>query len=108
MSKIIPVNLIEFSEAFNDVDRYMDIWDWLVSNGHILVSVVDQNSRLFYEVATVLGEEEAIVQLNIAAPSFTTDDLEHIDNNVGLFQAFNWGKTPQGAAYWHHIYKHNT
>ena len=24
-----PISLIDYSEAFHDVGRYMDIWEWL-------------------------------------------------------------------------------
>ena len=29
-----PISLVDYSKAFHDVDRYMDIWDWLVYNGN--------------------------------------------------------------------------
>ena len=32
-----PISLVDYSEAFHDVDRYMDIWDWLVYNGYVVV-----------------------------------------------------------------------
>ena len=31
------ISLVDYSEAFHDVDRYMDIWDWLVYNGYVVV-----------------------------------------------------------------------
>ena len=32
-----PISLVDYSEAFYGVDRYMDIWDWLVYNGYVIV-----------------------------------------------------------------------
>ena len=33
-----PISLIDFKNCFDDVDgkRLMDIWDWLVYNGHVI------------------------------------------------------------------------
>ena len=31
------ISLVDYSEAFHDVDRCMDIWDWLVYNGYVVV-----------------------------------------------------------------------
>ena len=33
-----PISLIDFKNYFDDVDseRLMDIWDWLVYNGHVI------------------------------------------------------------------------
>ena len=33
-----PIRLIDFKNCFDDVDskRRMDIWDWLVYNGHVI------------------------------------------------------------------------
>jgi len=35
--QVEAISLIDYSEAFHDVDRYMDIWDWLVYNGYVIV-----------------------------------------------------------------------
>lgn len=34
---IEEISLIDFKEAFSDVERHMDIWDWLVYNGYVIV-----------------------------------------------------------------------
>lgn len=37
MEDIEQISLIDFKEAFGDVERHMDIWDWLVYNGYVTV-----------------------------------------------------------------------
>lgn len=34
---VVRISLIDFESAFEDVERRMDIWDWLVYNGHVVV-----------------------------------------------------------------------
>ena len=37
MEEVVHISLVDFESAFEDVERRMDIWDWLVYNGHIVV-----------------------------------------------------------------------
>ena len=40
-----PISLIEYSKAFHDVDRYMDIWNWLVYNGYVIEDLLDNDTQ---------------------------------------------------------------
>lgn len=37
LSTTEEISLIDYSESFADVERYMDIWDWLVAGGYVKV-----------------------------------------------------------------------
>lgn len=37
MVEVVHISLVDFKSTFEDVERVMDIWDWLVYNGHVLV-----------------------------------------------------------------------
>ena len=37
MDEVEKISLIDFSDAFHEVERHMDIWDWLVYNGYVIV-----------------------------------------------------------------------
>ena len=37
MEEVVRISLVDFESAFEDVERRMDIWDWLVYNGYVVV-----------------------------------------------------------------------
>ena len=36
-----PISLVDYSKAYHDVDRYMDIWDWLVYTGYVIEDLLE-------------------------------------------------------------------
>ena len=59
------------------------------------------NSRVFKEVASIIGEEEAERELN----RLSEEDIEFIssDKACALRTAFSWGRSPQGHVFWKNI-----
>ncbi|QXN60149.1 hypothetical protein KUA24_82 [Vibrio phage HNL01] len=66
-----------------------------------------RDTQVFEQVARVIGEKQAEVELFKASKSWTADDVEDILNDWHLDCAFNWKGTVQGADFWSNIYAGN-
>lgn len=63
-------------------------------------------SRLFLEVAGVIGKVAALEELTLAYREYIpTADYPVFNWDVSLIDAFEWERTPQGDDHWDDVYQ---
>jgi len=68
---------------------------------------VVEDTKLFKQVASVVGEEEALEELLRGLDSYNHSNTDMMwDWNKGLESAFEWSETIQGQTYWSGIDNH--
>lgn len=69
------------------------------------IDVKIKGSRLFKQVASVVGEKEAYDNLLLAMLNLVRNGRSDIGRKLGksLIEAFNWSNSPQGDEYWRNI-----
>ena len=70
---------------------------------------VVEDTKLFKQVASVIGEEEALKELLRGLDSYNHSDTTMMwDWSKGLVSAFEWCETVQRDDFWRGIYNHVT
>ncbi|QXN60148.1 hypothetical protein KUA24_81 [Vibrio phage HNL01] len=59
-----------------------------------------KETRVFRQVASVIGEEQAEIELIKASESWTDRDIESIEVGLDLTRSFIWTDTVQGKDFW--------
>lgn len=63
-----------------------------------------EDTVVFKQVAEVIGEKRAKLELFKASKSWTKGDIEDVQRGEKLYNSFTWGKTIQGEVFWLDIY----
>lgn len=59
-----------------------------------------EDTEVFKQVAKVIGEKQAKIELFKASKSWNEDDIRDILNGEDLSGCFSWEDTPQGFQFW--------
>ncbi|QXN60154.1 hypothetical protein KUA24_87 [Vibrio phage HNL01] len=67
-----------------------------------------RDTEVFKQVAKVIGEKNAEIELFKASKSWSSVDINRVRKGYELSGAFNWGRTDQGGTFWFHIHQGNS
>ena len=62
-----------------------------------------EETEVFKQVAKVIGEKQAKIELFKASKSWTTGNIDDISQGEDLLGSFVWRKTTQGLEFWDSI-----
>lgn len=62
-----------------------------------------EETEVFKQVAKVISEKQAKIELFKASKSWTIFDIGNIEQGENLLRCFLWSGTPQGMEFWDSI-----